>query len=751
VGLRGKTRFADLRLGTKLLFLFILISILPLLVSATYVVGYLSASSAAKARSDLAGGLAKAAIVIDKRWAEIERIARASARDNLVTINLELFLDSSIRDYLELSKATQSLDYMGIVNAGLSIRIEGGSGRGLEPVVAAIGPEPFRRSLVEGDTPFAVSVPGAGAPRVVLGAIAPVYSDSGAILGYIVAGDVLGNGAAAGAGGGGTTLLGELRAAVGAPILVLSGGSPVAYSEAELAATSFAPLGLPAIGEAGLAVGGERLAIGGQAYLFRFRALSVAEGSPTVLVGLGFKEDEIMSARNQTFYGFVFVFLAALGISVLFAFFFSRSLTKPIHAMVEGTRRIVQGDFEFQIPVGSGDEVGLLSQEFNEMSRRLGSSLSELQGEVEERSRVEVQLQELNESLERRIEERTQELSEANRELEETVSYLNSTRDQLVESEKMAALGQLVASIAHEINTPLGAISSSSEGMAGYIEALLLEAPPMLALLDVEGREAYDYLFSKALHPRSIEAASKDDRIHRKALGATLEAHGVAAPPGTADDLVEVGLTELPAEGLAFLSGPNGLTVLDLVLKAFWLVRSQSIISIASDKAAASIRALKNYAHVEAGTETSEFSLLGEIESILSLYYGKLKSGIELRRRYDEVPPLRGQRDLLNQVWINLLNNALQAMDYRGTLEIAIFPAEDGFVGVSFADDGPGIPEALRDKIFKPFFSTKKRGEGSGLGLSICKKIVEEHGGRIAYESRPGRTVFTVQLPCWRQ
>ena len=198
---------------------------------------------------------------------------------------------------------------------------------------------------------------------------------------------------------------------------------------------------------------------------------------------------------------------------------------------------------------------------------------------------------------------------------------------------------------------------------------------------------------------------------------------------------------------LAALSEPSGLRALDLSRKVFWLLRSRQITAIASQKAATVIKALKSYSRVDEGAEMVEIDLREDIESLLSLFFGKTYREVELRRDYSGEGLVRGRREQLDQVWINLINNALQAMEYSGALGISIFDAPGDLVGAAFSDNGVGIPLAQRDRIFKPFFSMKRKGEGSGLSLSICKTIVEEHGGSIGFESEPGRTVFTVLLP----
>jgi signal transduction histidine kinase len=124
----------------------------------------------------------------------------------------------------------------------------------------------------------------------------------------------------------------------------------------------------------------------------------------------------------------------------------------------------------------------------------------------------------------------------------------------------------------------------------------------------------------------------------------------------------------------------------------------------------------------------------------------QLKQGIEVIKHYAEVPAIAAYPDELNQVWSNLLHNSIHAMNNKGTLEIRICK-QDNLVVVNITDSGHGIPEDLRDRIFQPFFTTKPRGEGSGLGLDIVKKVIEQHGGQITFDSRPGLTTFSVKLP----
>ena len=134
------------------------------------------------------------------------------------------------------------------------------------------------------------------------------------------------------------------------------------------------------------------------------------------------------------------------------------------------------------------------------------------------------------------------------------------------------------------------------------------------------------------------------------------------------------------------------------------------------------------------------------IENTLVILHSELKYGITVTRKYAELPAVPVYVDELNQVWTNLIHNAVQALAGNG--EIVIETRLEGpEVAITVEDNGPGITPEIMPKIFDPFFTTKAKGEGTGLGLGIVKQIVEKHGGRIDVTSRPGCTRFTVRLP----
>jgi len=131
---------------------------------------------------------------------------------------------------------------------------------------------------------------------------------------------------------------------------------------------------------------------------------------------------------------------------------------------------------------------------------------------------------------------------------------------------------------------------------------------------------------------------------------------------------------------------------------------------------------------------------------VLTLCQNQLKKGIEVVKNYEDIPDILCYPDELNQVWTNLIYNAIHAMDGSGRLGIDI-AGQGSDIAVRITDSGHGIPEAIRERIFEPFFTTKPAGEGSGLGLDLVRKIIDRHQGRIEVESQPGKTTFSVFLP----
>ncbi len=167
---------------------------------------------------------------------------------------------------------------------------------------------------------------------------------------------------------------------------------------------------------------------------------------------------------------------------------------------------------------------------------------------------------------------------------------------------------------------------------------------------------------------------------------------------------------------------------------------------LAVERASKIVFALKSYARQNHSSQMTQAQITEGIDVVLTIYHNQLKQGIEVIKNYGEIPEIRCYAEELNQVWTNLIHNAIQAMNNQGKLEITV-AQKNNQVLVQFTDSGCGIPPEIKHRIFEPFFTTKLPGEGSGLGLDIVCKIVEKHQGKIEVDSVPGKTTFTIFIP----
>jgi two-component system, NtrC family, sensor kinase len=322
---------------------------------------------------------------------------------------------------------------------------------------------------------------------------------------------------------------------------------------------------------------------------------------------------------------------------------------------------------------------------------------------------------------------------------------LVQTRRRLVQEEKMSALGHLVAGIAHEINTPLGAIGASVSNITSALARLLENLPTLIQHLPADQLQAFFTLIQLSQQSQPL-TSSREERKLRRTLQEYLAAQGIENSMIAATFLSQMGIAPPLEMAMPILRAPNCALILERVFDFASAHNNSQNIQVAVDRAAKIVFALKSYTHQTPESYYAKASIADGLETVLVLYQNQTKRGIDIVKNYQPVPPIFCYPDELTQVWSNLISNAIQAMDYHGTLEISIVQQQEHIV-VEFIDQGSGVPLEIQSKIFDPFFTTKAAGEGSGLGLSIVKKIVAKHQGKLELTSEPGHTMFQVWLP----
>ena len=359
--------------------------------------------------------------------------------------------------------------------------------------------------------------------------------------------------------------------------------------------------------------------------------------------------------------------------------------------------------------------------------------------QTEEQEQIELE-------LENRVLERTNDLQNSNRALENAMSDLRAAQSQLVLAEKMATLGQLVTNIAHEINTPIGAVKSSGQTIADSVQYLIAQLPEVLQSMDAAMQQLFVRLLGQ-LHQSDQEISLREERAITRSVMRELEQAGVEGAAYKARVLVQLRAHCNVQQFLPLVQHSQSHAILDAANGIATVAHSAGNINSAVERVSKVVFALKSYSRSEQVGVRMDVQLKEGIETILTIYQNHFKNDLTLVRQYEEQPMVYCYPDEMNQVWTNLILNAMQAMKYQGTLTIALRTHEQ-YAVVTVSDTGSGIPEEIRDKIFDAFFTTKTSGEGSGLGLDIARRVVEKHNGRIEFWTEVGvGTSFTVYLP----
>lgn len=331
---------------------------------------------------------------------------------------------------------------------------------------------------------------------------------------------------------------------------------------------------------------------------------------------------------------------------------------------------------------------------------------------------------------------------------------LRNTEAMLREREKLAALGTLSAGLAHELNNPAAAVQRSSQLLRSALDRWATTTRELGdVVMDHEqavlcGELGVNIANLAAVGPPSdpLDRADRADEVE-----ATLEERGVDDAGSVAAILVEGGwdAARLEPVAAAFEGEAFGVVVRWIAAGA----EAETLVgevSTGARRISEIVRAVKDYSYMDQAP-VQRVDVRTGIDNTLVILRPKLKDGVEVVREYaPDLPEIEAFGSELNQVWTNIIDNAVDAMGGHGRIVIRAF-ARDPDLVVEICDNGPGMPPEVRERIFEPFYTTKPPGSGTGLGLHISYSVVARHRGRVDVRSQPGETCFEVALPLERQ
>lgn len=398
-------------------------------------------------------------------------------------------------------------------------------------------------------------------------------------------------------------------------------------------------------------------------------------------VELGFDTGSIQNIIAETRNNGIGIAVIEMGLVALFSLMLGTYLTRQLEVLRSSAKQISTGDYTGQIPITSKDEIAEVASAFNRMSQALLES-------QQTRDKYEEDLRELNHTLEERVERRTAKINSQIAELQNANRKIEETQAKLIQSEKLASVGQLAAGVAHEINNPIGFVRSNLATLDDYINVYQ-------TLID-------NYRSMNSLQGEALEARRQE----------------IASIEKSEDlDYINEDIKDLLKDCRDGTS------------------RVKDIVS-----------GLRDFSHM-GGKGRDLCDLNACISSTLKIVVNGLKKKCDVITDLQDIPMIIANQGEVNQILMNLLVNAGQAIDESGSIGVST-SVKDNMALVTVSDTGSGIDPANIEKLFDPFFTTKPVGEGTGLGLAISYGIIQDHGGDIDVKSELGvGTTFTISLP----